>query len=644
MKPFLSFILLFISFSIFGQVADIHPDEFKSNSMFKQKSDYQLYYNPLLDKYDIHFLKLDLNVTDQSTYIFGNATIVGKAQGGPLDTLVFDFKDNMIVDSMLINGINRVASRSNNEITSIFSPEIPDGEEFNVQVYYHGTPSGDGVSSYLSSTWGKRVTWTLSESFHAYEWWPCKQVLSDKIDSAYLFFTCDDDCMVGSNGLLRNVTSLPNNKERYEWKTYHPINYYLISFAVAEYQDYSIYANPVGSDPVLIQNFIYNHPNCLANYKSEIDQTASFIELFSEKFGLYPFADEKYGHCLALLGGGMEHQTMTTLNSFSYNLVSHELAHQWFGDYVTCASWQDIWINEGFASYCEYIALENLSSYSTAQSWLTNAYSQAMQSPTGSVYIPFENAMDEGRIFSGSLSYKKGAALLHMIRYQINNDNLFYLALQNYLTEYKNSVATGEDFKNSIEETTQMDFDLFFDQWYYGKGHPTINIGYSQTEDTLTMKVTQRTTTTTTPLFNMYIEYKINYQSSDTVVRLYQDVSPQTYKIPIKEKVRSISVDPNNKIMNGSGVVVSSEELELVSFSFEIYPNPAEKTLNISLNGLDNNSLKTIEVYNLSGILVVKKLLQENESVLDISEIVAGIYTIRISGENGSVVKRFIKK
>ncbi|MDX9696711.1 MAG: M1 family metallopeptidase, partial [Bacteroidales bacterium] len=431
MKSFLSFILLFISFSIFGQVADIHPDEFKSNSMFKQKSDYQLYYNPLLDKYDIHFLKLDLNVTDQSTYIFGNATIVGKAQGGPLDTLVFDFKDNMIVDSMLINGINRVASRSNNEITSIFSPEIPDGEEFNVQVYYHGTPSGDGVSSYLSSTWGKRVTWTLSESFHAYEWWPCKQVLSDKIDSAYLFFTCDDDCMVGSNGLLRNVTSLPNNKERYEWKTYHPINYYLISFAVSEYQDYSIYANPVGSDPVLIQNFIYNHPNCLANYKSEIDQTASFIELFSEKFGLYPFADEKYGHCLALLGGGMEHQTMTTLNSFSYNLVSHELAHQWFGDYVTCASWQDIWINEGFASYCEYIALENLSSYSTAQSWLTNAYSQAMQSPTGSVYIPFENAMDESRIFSGSLSYKKGAALLHMIRYQINNDEQFYLALQN---------------------------------------------------------------------------------------------------------------------------------------------------------------------------------------------------------------------
>jgi aminopeptidase N len=252
--------------------------------------------------------------------------------------------------------------------------------------------------------------------------------------------------------------------------------------------------------------------------------------------------------------------------------------------------------------------------------------------------------MDESRIFSGSLSYKKGAALLHMIRYQINNDEQFYLALQNYLTEYKNSVATGEDFKNSIEETSQMDFDLFFDQWYYGKGYPTMNIGYSQTTDTLTMKVTQRTTTTATPLFNMYIEYKIYYQSSDTVVRLYQDVSPQTYKIPIKEKVRSISVDPNNKIMNGSGVVVSSEELELVSFSFEIYPNPAEKTLNISLNGLDNNSLKTIEVYNLSGILVVKKLLQENESVLDISEIVAGIYTIRISGENGSVVKRFIKK
>jgi len=643
MKSFLSLLFIFISTCLFAQFANQYPDENKNQSSFQKKSDYQLYYNPLLDKYNIHFLKLDLNITDQSISLSGNATITGKAQGGSLDTLVFDFKDNMIVDSVFINGQKKVVTRGNDEIKYIFNPVLNEGDEFTAQIYYKGTPTGGGVSSGLSSTWGKRVTWTLSESFHAYEWWPCKQVLSDKIDSAFLYFTCDDDCMVGSNGLLKTVTPLSGNKKRYEWKTFHPINYYLISYSVAEYQDYSLYAYPTGSDPILIQNFIYNHPDCLSNYKSQIDQTADFIELFSEKFGLYPFANEKYGHCLALLGGGMEHQTMTTLNSFSYNLVSHELAHQWFGDYVTCASWQDIWINEGFASYCEYIALENLVSIYEAQSWLTSAFQKAMESPTGSVYIPFADAFNEGRIFSSSLSYKKGAALLHMIRNQINNDELFFLTLKNYISQYQNNVATGDDFKNVIQETTQMNFDLFFDQWYYGKGYPSFNLAYSQSEDTLFMKVTQKTSSTSTPLFNMYVEYKIYYETSDTMVRLFQDVNPQTYKIPITERVRSLSVDPSNKILNGNGVVVSSEELIKHDVSFDIYPNPASDFLAINIPDI-NNEDASIEIYNTNGVLISRYNVNEKESIIDLSNYISGIYTIRLTYKEISGSKRFVKK
>jgi aminopeptidase N len=397
MKTNLSILLFFVTTFAFAQKVDSNPDISKSNSGYHNhyKSTIQKYYNPKLDKYDVYFVKLDLNVSDQSTYVSGNALIQGTAAGSNLDTLVFDFKNNMIIDSVIINGTKRTVSRGNDEITYIFNPAIEPGNNFSAQVYYRGTPSGDGVTSSMSSQWGKRATWTLSESFHAYEWWPCKQVLSDKIDSVYLFFTCDDDCKVGSNGLLKNVVSLPNSKKRFEWKSYYPINYYLISFAVAEYQDYSLYAHPAGSDPVLIQNYIYNTPSSLSYYKSQIDQTDDFIELFSDKFGLYPFAEEKYGHCLTQIGGGMEHQTMTTLGNFSYNLVSHELAHQWFGDYVTCATWQDIWINEGFASYLEYIALENLVSLASAKSWMTEAHNSSFGQPLGSVYIPFQDAANE---------------------------------------------------------------------------------------------------------------------------------------------------------------------------------------------------------------------------------------------------------
>jgi len=288
--------------------------------------------------------------------------------------------------------------------------------------------------------------------------------------------------------------------------------------------------------------------------------------------------------------------------------------------------------------------LENLDSYSKAQSWMTSAHTSALTQPYGSVYIPFESAFDENRIFSGALSYKKGAAIIHSLRGQINDDELFFSGMRAYLNKYKDSVATGEDFKNSMEASTGMDFDLFFDQWYYGKGFPSFNIGYSQSEDTLIMKVTQKTSSSSTPLFNMYIEYKLYYQTSDTTVRLFQDISSQTYKIPIKEKVKSILVDPFNKILNGSGVVVSSEELDPLELSFDVYPNPSENNLTVSIGGLENNSEKTIEIFSLNGTLVYKKGIIERENVLDISDFIAGMYTIRISNGEHSVAKRFIKK
>src|SRR4030042_2366906 len=125
--------------------------------------------------------------------------------------------------------------------------------------------------------------------------------------------------------------------------------------------DYSIYSRPEeAEEPVLVQNFIYNDSASLSANRELIDNTAAMIELFSDLFTVYPFKDEKYGHCVAPMGGGMEHQTMTSLSGFNFDLVSHELAHQWFGDLVTCSTWQDIWINEGFASYSEYIAIDSL--------------------------------------------------------------------------------------------------------------------------------------------------------------------------------------------------------------------------------------------------------------------------------------------
>ncbi|OFX24604.1 MAG: hypothetical protein A2041_01075 [Bacteroidetes bacterium GWA2_31_9b] len=642
MKSLSFFILLLTTNFVFAQYSDINPDSYKSRSSASNKSTVLKYYNPLLDNYDISFVALDLNVTDQSVNVSGNALINATVVSDIMDTLIFDFKNNLIIDSVMINGIKKSVSHSNNEILYIFNPSITKGDEITAQIFYKGTPSGGGVTTEYSSSWGKNATWTLSESFHAYEWWPCKQVLSDKIDSVYLNFTCHNNCKVGSNGLLTNVTSIAGDKSRYEWKCYYPINYYLISYAVSEYQDYSLYAYPENNNPILVQNFIYNTTECLEYYKSQIDETANFIELFSNKFCLYPFANEKYGHCLTELGGGMEHQTMTTLGGFGYNLVSHELAHQWFGDYVTCASWQDIWINEGFASYSEYIALENLASYNDAQNWMVTAHDYAFNEPNGSVYIPFEDASDENRIFNYGLSYKKGASIIHTIRHEINNDELFYATLNNFLTHYKNSVATGDDFKNVLENITSIDFDLFFEQWYYGKGFPSFYVRYSQENDTLQMNVTQNTSSTSTPLFNMFVDYKIKYSSGDTLIRLFQEEKTQIYKIPIKKTVTGIVIDPDNWILNGASTAVSIDTVE-PQLSFELFPIPADDNLNIKLNNTFGQVTRSVQIYDIKGSLLIH--LQTNKTFIpvDISNLNTGIYFLKISSNKNSKSQRFIK-
>ena len=636
MKNLLFILLFLLTVNLFSQ-------QVNTKDFIKRCYNVRLHKNSNFDKYDIYFVKLDLSVSDDTTYLSGNATIKSTSKQ-TLDTLVFELNETMEVDSLLINDSRVNFNHDNHIIEYIFTNPLPPNTKFTAQIHYKGTPTkqGRGVMSYSSEEWGKNSTWTLSESFHAYEWWPCKQVLSDKIDSAYMFFTCDNDCKVGSNGLLTNVVNLDNNKKRFEWKTFHPMNYYMLSFAVAEYQDYSIYAKPQGVDSVLIQNFIFNTPECLAENRAFIDSTIIFLEFFSEKFGLYPFANEKYGHCLTALGGGMEHQTMTTIGYFYHDIISHELGHMWFGDYVTCASWQDIWINEGFASYSEYIALENLSN-PRVNKWLTEAHDLAMAVTDKSIYIPFSESKNEFRIFHYNLSYKKGAFILHTLRHEINDDELFFSSIREYLRLFANSVATGDDFKNVMESQTGTDLDPFFDQWYYGKGFPIFSIQYTQNSDSLLFIVEQTTSSQATPLFQLHVDYKILYADGDTTVRLFQSKNVETFKIPIREKVTDIIVDPDNWILNKIGVIDSIPPINSKKDLFKFSPNPAKDFITIKFNPNLDQETKKIEVISLGGQIINRQETKGTEINMDITNLENGIYFIKVMSVDITYSKKLVK-
>lgn len=606
---------------------------------------------PLLNNYDVKFYFLDLNLENNTIYVSGSVTFYAEVVAAEMDTFAFELLDEMIIDQVEVNGINQTFSHVSDEAFVPLSNSLATGEMITCKITYHGTPPTGGFFSGISTGtgWDKNVTWTLAEPFAARDWWPTKQVLQDKADSVWIFLTTSDENMAGSNGVLTNITTMPDNKLRYEWKSNYPIDYYLISLAVSEYQDYHVYAHPteMGDDSLLIQNFIYDSPGCLENYKDGIDQTAEFIELYSDLFSLYPFHEEKYGHCLTPLGGGMEHQTMTTLGGFSFGLVAHELGHMWFGDNVTCATWSDIWVNEGFATYTDYLANEFILGQSAADAKMNSIHNSVMSQPGGSVYVPPAEVTYDNiwRIFDGRLSYNKGAAILHMIRFELQNDEVFFQVLRNYQEQFADSTATGLDFMNVLNETSGMDFTQFFNQWYFGEGYPTYSIEWSQNEMGIYMEISQTVSEPSiTPLFEMLMAYKFSfYDGTDTIVYLIQTANMNSFALPITKEITSIQVDPDNWVVNHVGsITVGLDGNERIN-SFTILPNPANKILSLIFASNDPAN-RIIKILDVSGTVRINLKSDINQVVIDISGLSAGSYIIQVEEGKSTFSKKFIKQ
>lgn len=606
--------------------------------------------SPYLDDYDCKFYWLDIEVSNTSTFVSGNVTLKAESVVA-LDTFAFELITPMTINKILFEGVEYANYSRQGDNVLVPVTEVPQGTLFTAQVFYEGDPGSGGFFSGLSKAYSeqydKHVAWTLSEPFAAKEWWPVKQDLEDKIDSCWVYLTTSSTNMAGSQGLLTNVEDLGDGNSRYEWKSNYPIDYYLISFAVADYMDYSLYAYPdeMEGDSVLIQNFIYNDPSCLANNKNAIDETADMIDLFSEKYILYPFHEEKYGHCLTQLGGGMEHQTMSTMGGFGFGLVSHELGHMWFGDNVTCATWSDIWINEGFATYSNALAEEFLNGENSGRSFMVGCQNSAMSQSGGSTYIPPSqiNQSNVWRIFDSRLSYRKGAAIVHTLRHEIQDDDMFFDVMSTFQTEFTGGTATGDDFRNTAEEVTGMDFEQFFEQWYYGQGYPTYDIKFYMTGETFNLVATQTPSSSATPVFEMLMDYQLYFDDgTDTLVHLMQTDNINHFEINTGKEVLGVIVDPYEWTMEKvSGVSVTLEETKLPVY-FSVGPNPLKDQMNIYFLNPSNN-VREISIYDIAGKLVYTSTSDQEQITIDATQFGNGVYLVKVFDGSNEFVRRIIK-
>lgn len=642
MKKLIFFLsLFFCSFQLKAQFNDSYPCK---HGLMQLSSLNQTLSIQSTNIYDVKYYKINLNVSNLNTQVSGNVNMLAMVSSAVLDTFYFDLSASLNIDSVLIDGISRPYYRAGQQVAVHLGLPLVQGDTLKTQVFYGGNGGAgggffSGISNSFSSQWQTACTWTLSEPFGAPDWLAIKQDLTDKIDSVEFIGTTSLGNRVGSNGLLLQIDTLVSqNLVRYHWKTTYPMAFYLIAFAVAPYTDLSFYAPLPDGDSVLIQNYIYdavmgNGTTATQFYLTGMQATGAMMQQFSQQFGKYPFFREKYGHMLAPLNGGMEHQTMSTMGNFGTDLTAHELIHHWFGNLVTCASWQDIWINEGFASYGEYLYREGSGTLNALQ-WMQQAHNTALQT-NNSVYVPAGASVN--RIFNFATSYRKAGAAIHTLRY-ILGDSLFFHATNHFLQQFAFSNASTQDLLASLNQSTGKNLQNFFDEWIYGFGYPIYTIEYNIINNQLLLLLGHTSTDARTPVFSNALPIKINFSNGqDTIISLQNGILTRIL-LPIGATA-NFQIDPMLQVIKAGSTLTQNNLLGLGNSFPEnaiisIYPNPSQDY--IQIKGLQKNMIAN--VYGIDGKLIFSKTVEPRE-VLDISSLSAGVYVLKIGSSNLKFVK-----
>ncbi|MCX7980577.1 MAG: M1 family metallopeptidase [Bacteroidia bacterium] len=592
----------------------------------------------LLLKYDALFWWLNLQVSHTSVQLGPSWVLTRLRVTAPsLDTLAFELHSALTVDSVMVNGQRLSFLRRGHTVRIPLAPQPTQGTVLEAIVYYRGTPpttGGTGIFNRQSPSWGNQVTWTLTQPFYAHTWWPCKQILPDKADSVWVFLTVPMGTRAGSNGVLEGIDTLSAQSVRFRWKSRYPIAYYLVAFAVAEYVDYSFYAAIPGvPQPVLVQNYIYNNPQTLPYFQDQIDTTAALLREFSQRYGPYPFWREKYGHMMAPFSGGMEHQTMTTQGFFTFTLTAHELAHQWFGDWVTCGSWQDIWLNEGFASYSEYVALQALSTAADARNWLVSTHDNVVSDSRGSVWVA--DTLNDARIFDSRLSYDKGAYLLHMIRFRLANDSIFWAILRSYLTAYGGEVGWAANLQQVLEQATGQSWSTFFQQWYYGEGHPIFSARWNEAGGNAWIELSQQGSwSASVPFFETPVEVRLLRQGRpDTTVRFFSAQSVQIFSLPGVGTVTDIQIDPDYWILRQVASITRDVTMGIEQEEHAFWVGPVPVRVGEQLTA-QLPSPGRVQVQDMQGRVLWEGAAPQTTWVWQVA-VPAGLYLLRWEGAGG---------
>lgn len=597
--------------------------------------------NPNANNYDLRYQRLEASLDPAVNFITANITshFLPNANMG---SIYFDFTTQLNVSSVTYHGMSIPFSQlATKELKIDFPNSINSGVLDSLTVHYSGIPDPTNSAFGVHTQSGVPVMSTLSEPYGAQDWFPTKQSMNDKIEKFDMKISTPSQYSVAANGLLKSEIVNGNLKTTF-WRTQYPTAAYLIAFSISNFTKIN---DTMGNPPFPFVNYIYPSTASNPTLMDNINWTKQNMDTFENYFGPYPFRNEKYGHMeFGFNGICMEHQTMSSMNSFPKRVIAHELAHQWFGDKITCGAWNDLWLNEGFATFGEHLANEKLLMTAPEfKNYLLGQKNFINSASGGSVYVADADLGNQSMLFSGRLTYSKGGFVVRMMKW-ILGDAVFYSALKDYLNRpnLAYSYAKTQDLNASFLQSTGVDFTGFFNNWIYGQGYPTYTIKWKQKANlqNVTIFVAQSQSHPSVSFFKLPLPIKLNGTNGEVAyLALTNDQNNQYFTVNTSFPISSVEFNYEYQILENNSTVQMDSNLSTLeknnNSEVEIYPNPVWNE--IHLKGLKKTMDYTI--YFINGQYIKSGKIKPNETI-DVKELNVGTYILELNG----MQYKFIKK
>jgi aminopeptidase N len=585
------------------------------------------------DNYDVKHYQCEWEIDPAILYIKGKITTTFITTNA-INSIIFDLSKVLLVDSVVYKGVKIGFVQNVNHTLTINFPSVVNANSTEkISVFYRGVPDSGGFGSFTKSTHaGVPVLWTLSEPYGARDWWPCKDVLTDKADSVDIIVTCPAAYRTSSNGML--ISEVVNTGKRtMQYKHRFPITSYLVAIACTNYVVAST-AVSINGLTMPFENWTY--PESAGSFAAEAYGIENALNWFSGFYGPYPFATERYAQTQFSWGGGQEHQTNSFIVSPNHLLQAHELAHQWFGDKTTCGSWRDIWVNEGFASFSHWLYFQNhdMPTYlGIRQEFVDEVTSDS----TGSVYVPDTTSVS--RIFSWRWSYVKGAYLLHMLRGMLG-DAVFFQAMKNYSNDAatKFGYAKTGDVQRVFEQTSGKNLSEFFKDWAYGQGWPIYNVQwYNNTNGYLNVKINQRQSHPSVSFFEMPLRLRFKNATRDSTIVLDVQQNGQLFAAKLDFIPDTVLVDPDLWLLSKNN---STQKMTLATGTNMVSVNPNPATNSNWAITIKNPSFNVynVQLVNSLGQTIYRNTLTTTggdiRSVVNSAYLASGTYHLVVYADN----------